>query len=267
MAASEQERQVARDLGLDDEALAIVKQSVSSPLSRLTLTSGAVEEGFDPSRFTGRVEKGKGEGELSLSLDVLSAVLPQPDAHEIVATLQPQLQPRGCQALLTAGIGHADWCRIFNLGVLAAGKQYRDKALVVFFPAQDPAPLLWARQTNGANCTVYTEHIMAKLDQWGRRCSLMILGAGWDWVDLRFASLPEDLQSFAEEIYQFCPDTIDQGIVKAPPEHLADKPAGEMSEEEMEEMMEFMEGALDEQDPSDLADYLVREKRLHLWWD
>jgi hypothetical protein len=54
-------------------------------------------------------------------------------------------------------------------------------------------------------------------------------------------------------------------MVKAPPEHLVGKRAAELSGEEMEQMLESMEEGLDEQDSSDLADYLVWETWLHFW--
>ena len=267
MSTHDDERQQAHDLGLDDDVLQIIKTSVSSPLSRLTLRSGAMEEEPDDPRFIGRVEPGQHDGEVTLTLDVLSAVVPQEDAFEIVASLQPQLQRRGCQALVAANVGSSDWCQIFEVDVLDAKKQYDEQSLVVFFRSEHPASLFWVRQTNGVNFGVYTRDVLDRLDEWAERCSFAVLGAGWDWVELKFDTLPDDLEGFAEEVYEFCPDTIDQAIVRVPPEHLAGKSGDELSEEEMEEMMEFMEEALDEQDSSDLADFLAREKRLFLWWD
>jgi len=267
MSTPEDESQPAHDLALGDDVLQTIKASVSSPLARLTLKSGAMEEGPDDPRFVGRVEPARHEGEVTLALDVLSGVVPRADALAIVASLQPQLQRLGCQALVTAHAGFHDWCRVFDLDVLDAKQQYDGQSLVVFFRADDPASLLWVRQTNGVNFEVYTEDVLERLDEWAERCSFAVLGAGWDWVELRFDTLPDDLEDFAEEICEFCPDTIDQAIVKPPPAHLAGKSSDELSEEEREEMMEFMEEALDEQDAGDLADYLAREKRLHLWWD
>jgi len=267
MSTHEDERQQAYDLGLDDDVLQTIKASIPSPLSRLTLKSGAMEEEPDDLRFVGRVEPAQHEGEVTLTLDVLSAAVSREDAFEIVASLQPQLQRRGCQALVAADVGFHDWCQIFDLGVLDAKKQYDRQSLVVFFKAEDPASLFWVRQTNGVNFGVYTQDVLDRLDEWAERCSFAVLGAGWDWVELKFDTLPDDVEDFAEDVVEFCPDTIDQAIVKAPPEHLAGKSGDELSEQEMEEMMEFMEEALDEQESSDLADFLAREKRLYLWWD
>lgn len=267
MSTPEDERHEAHDLGFEDEVLQTIKASISSPLGRLTLKSGAMEEEPDDPRFVGRVEPARHEGEILLALDVLSAVVPGEGAFAIVASLQRALRPRGCQALVAADTGSHDWCLIFDLDLLEAEKQFEGQSLVVVFRADDPSSLLWVRQTNGVNVEVYTQDVLDRLDEWAERCSFAMLGAGWDWVELNFDTLPDDLEDFAEEICEFCPDTIDQAIVKAPPEHLAGKSADELSEEEMEEMMEFMEEALDEQDAGDLADFLAREKRLHLWWD
>ena len=267
MSTPEDARQQAHDLGLDDKVLGIIQAAVSSPLTPLTLRSGALDEEFDDPRFTGRVEPSEYEGEATLMLDVLSATVPRDDAFRIVASLQRQLQPLGCQALVAAHVGHSDWGQILNLGITDASEEYGDKSLVVFFKAPDHAPLLWVRQTNGVNADVYTRDVIDRLDAWAEQCSLAVLGARWDWVEIRFDTIPDDLEEYAEEVVEFCPDTIDQAVVKAPPEHLAGKSGEELSEEEMEEMMEFMEEALEEQHSGDLAEYLAREKRLFLWWD
>ncbi len=52
------------------------------------------------------------------------------------------------------------------------------------------------------------------------------------------------------------PDTLDQNVVKTPPRGV-----------EEEELLGFMEDALEDQDPEDLANFIEREKRLFLWWD
>ncbi len=38
-----------------------------------------------------------------------------------------------------------------------------------------------------------------------------IVGADNDWVEIEFKTLPKNLAVFAEEIYDFCPDAVDQG--------------------------------------------------------
>lgn len=38
-----------------------------------------------------------------------------------------------------------------------------------------------------------------------------IVGAGGDWIEAEFVNQPKHMQVFAEEVYEFCPDVVDQG--------------------------------------------------------
>lgn len=60
-----------------------------------------------------------------------------------------------------------------------------------------------------------------------------LIGIGYDTVDLEFARLPSDVNGFAAELYEFCPDLIDQGFE-----------------------------SLDR-----LEESLRTTRRVHLWWD
>jgi hypothetical protein len=60
-----------------------------------------------------------------------------------------------------------------------------------------------------------------------------LTGLGYDTVDLEFAALPSDLGAFAKELYEFCPDLIDQGF-----------------------------GSL-----ATLEHHLRATRRVHFWWD
>jgi hypothetical protein len=70
---------------------------------------------------------------------------------------------------------------------------------------------------------------------------------------LSFQTLPHNLKAFAEEIYEFCPDILDQGYVGEPLNE-------EASWEDWQE-------ALARQTVEDLAQSLQRTKNLWLWWD
>ena len=37
------------------------------------------------------------------------------------------------------------------------------------------------------------------------------MGAGLDWMEARFVNPPKDFTLFAKEVYDFCPDVVDQG--------------------------------------------------------
>ena len=38
------------------------------------------------------------------------------------------------------------------------------------------------------------------------------MGAGSAWVAIQFVKLPANICAFAEEVYEFCPDTVEQSV-------------------------------------------------------
>jgi hypothetical protein len=68
------------------------------------------------------------------------------------------------------------------------------------------------RGTNGANYNVGNDDIVNNLVKWNEQFGLDIIGADIDWVSFELHELPEDMTSFANELYEFCPDVIDQGF-------------------------------------------------------
>jgi hypothetical protein len=49
------------------------------------------------------------------------------------------------------------------------------------------------------------------LKEWEIHSPFDIIGADSDWVEIEFKRLPKDLRAFIEEVYDFCPDAVDQG--------------------------------------------------------
>jgi hypothetical protein len=66
------------------------------------------------------------------------------------------------------------------------------------------------KHTNGINCDLDTDDIVQRLEQWDALYTIEISDVEPDGLVVRFATLPDDLSTFAREIYEFCPDTIDQ---------------------------------------------------------
>lgn len=99
--------------------------------------------------------------------------------------------------------------------------------------AQGPWEVLKIQHTDGANFDLTNEQVILRLQEWDRRVGLHLLGAGLDWAEFSIARLPEPIRPFAEEIYKFCPDIVDQGV-----------------------------GSVDE-----LEKALRKDRTLYLWWD
>ncbi|MEH7443509.1 DUF4253 domain-containing protein [Bacillus sp. JJ1122] len=122
------------------------------------------------------------------------------------------------------------------LGALAFITERKNKtASVAIVMGNDQFDIIKIQQTNGENYDISNIEVIVKLKEWHNRYSFTIIGANHDWVEADFIELPnsKDLKSFAKEIYQFCPDIVDQGTGS-------------------------LEGLIEE---------LEESKKLFLWWD
>lgn len=72
--------------------------------------------------------------------------------------------------------------------------------------------ILRYRRTDGINHDYENNDIVAKISEWNDRFGLTVISCGRDWIELEFKKLPSDLDAFSEEVYEFCPDSVDQGV-------------------------------------------------------
>ena len=134
-----------------------------------------------------------------------------------------------------------------KLGILKAGDPYR---------------ILWLMRTNAGNYDLDTSDIIEKLTVWDAQYGLDLQGASHDWVQFKLRSLPNDLYSFAKEVYDFCPDSIEQGLGCG---YEMMEEAGEGFEQYGDEVprgLDFTEGGL-----RLMAAEIKRGTPLFLWWD
>ncbi|QNP41974.1 DUF4253 domain-containing protein [Lysobacter solisilvae (ex Woo and Kim 2020)] len=66
-------------------------------------------------------------------------------------------------------------------------------------------------RTDGINYDLDHDRIMERYRAWDARYGLKLVGAGTDWLEVELVTPPADWQAFAEEVYRFCPDVVDQG--------------------------------------------------------
>jgi hypothetical protein len=75
----------------------------------------------------------------------------------------------------------------------------------------DPYEILRIMHTDGNEYDISNQDVIDRLKEWEINSPFDILGADGDWVEIEFRILPKDLNSFAEEVYDFSPDAVDQG--------------------------------------------------------
>lgn len=87
---------------------------------------------------------------------------------------------------------------------------YEDDVVSFLVSENKYEPLLF-EATNAVNYDIYTLEIIEKLKKWDSLYGLEIYGIGFDFVAGTFKNLPNDVSELAKEMYEFCPDIVDQG--------------------------------------------------------
>jgi hypothetical protein len=77
--------------------------------------------------------------------------------------------------------------------------------------ASSPYDVLKVMGTNGWNYDISPEMVVARMQEWDNRFGLVLHGAGFDWFEASFRRQPANMLEFAKEVYEFCPDVVDQG--------------------------------------------------------
>jgi hypothetical protein len=121
--------------------------------------------------------------------------------------------------------------------------------------------------TNGDNFDLGTEKIIERLMQWDAKYGIELSDIEFDAVNVFFQDLPEDVTELALEIYEFCPDTIDQHFG-------CFSDAIEYMEESNQDFPEDLQALLKDVDLTDenygfelLKRSLSIHKSIALWWD
>lgn len=92
------------------------------------------------------------------------------------------------------------------------GKERHEGREVVVGPGRSQFDILRLAQTDGANFDLETEDIVAKLAEYDRAHGIDIWHAETDTVEFHLLRAPADLAAFAADVYEFCPDIVDQGV-------------------------------------------------------
>ena len=215
-----------------------------------------------------------------IAVDGVSFAVESEELGELLLALREGLQPRG-------------YCAFWSVRREANGLHAGEEIAVL--RTDDPLEAVRIKGSDGANYDVFNEDVVAQLHEWRDEFDLQILGAGHDFVSVQFARLPDNLCAFAEQIYNFCPDVIEQGFAAMEEEDDAELfararalncvPSPELQAEKTQqladlkvsappELQALLEVAEEMKRPEDdalglslLAAELQRSGELFLWWD
>ena len=83
---------------------------------------------------------------------------------------------------------------------------------VVVAPIQEKWDILRLARTDAVNYDMQTEDVISWLAERDSMLQLDILQANTDTVFAALGAVPADMDSFLAELYEFCPDIVDQGV-------------------------------------------------------
>ncbi len=186
--------ELARILKFDRKVFFMVKEERVDRISRLI---GFDEEGYQ------------------IIAPGIAVSVPEDKTDQVLSSLRKKLLPLKYMPFvveMNAGL------KIDKIGILKGTDQYE---------------ILRIMHTDGDDYDISNQDVIDRLKEWEINSPFDILGADGDWVEIEFKILPKDLKAFVEEVYDFCPDAVDQG-------------PGSIAE---------------------LAKEIQKTKKLFLWWD
>jgi hypothetical protein len=169
---SHSELNLASQIGFEADVLLLVKEEARSPLHRLS--------GYD------------GDG-YQIMADGIVISVPWSRSDQVLWSLREKLKRRNYMAFQ---IEINNSLKVDRIGIIKGTDQYE---------------ILRIMHTNGDDDDVSHEDVIAKLKQWETRIRFEIVGAENDWVEIEFRTMPQDLKAFAEDVYEFSPNTVDEG--------------------------------------------------------
>ncbi len=128
----------------------------------------------------------------------LSVVVPAGEAEALVWRLRDALGPG-----LVAFVGTSQW-----LG----DETHEEGAEVAVGPGGSQLDILRLARSDAANYDMYTEDLVAKLGGYDEEFGIDITHAETDTILFNLVGWPADLAAFARDLYEFCPDIVDQGV-------------------------------------------------------
>jgi hypothetical protein len=160
----------------------------SIKFDRQVLIMAKEESGASIYRLVGYDEK-----DYQIIADGIAVTVPEDRTDASLASLKRKLSPLGYMAFvveMNAGI------KTDRIGILKGTDQY---------------DILRIMHTDGDDYDISNSDVIERLKEWEKSSPFDIIGADNDWVEIEFKALPKDLKAFAEEVYDFSPDTVDQG--------------------------------------------------------
>jgi len=82
---------------------------------------------------------------------------------------------------------------------------------IVVAQGRDQFDILRVARSDAVNYDMGTEDLIKKLRSYDQQFGIDIFHAETDTIELGLVEMPDDLTAFCQDLYEFCPDIVDQG--------------------------------------------------------
>ena len=164
--------EVARIIKFDRQVLVIVKAETQEHIQRLI--------GYD-------------ENDYQIMAPGIVVSVPRDKTDRVLASLRLKLTPLNYMPFI---VEMNAALRTDKIGVIKGPDQHE---------------ILRIMHTDGDDYDISHQDVIDRLKEWEKCCPFVIIGAGSNWVELEFKTLPRDLRAFVEEVNDFSPDAVEQG--------------------------------------------------------
>ncbi len=99
--------------------------------------------------------------------------------------------------------------KLFYIGDAVSGDD--ECGLCLTSKTNDPYKVMKFTKTNGVNYDIVTKDIIAKYKKWDKEFGIRIIAIGMDFCECEIINRDIDYTKLAKEVFEFCPDVVEQG--------------------------------------------------------
>jgi hypothetical protein len=131
------------------------------------------------------------------NVNCISAVVKTKKAYNLLKEIRKRLPLR-----LLSFIGTGNWL----------GDEKHNGVEIVIGLGATQFDILRIAQSDAINYDMMTEDLIKKLQQYDLEFGIDIFHAETDTIEFNLLSTPGNITAFAKDLYEFCPDIVDQGV-------------------------------------------------------
>ncbi|PSB41574.1 hypothetical protein C7B80_30265 [Cyanosarcina cf. burmensis CCALA 770] len=225
MLLSQTERHLAAEIDFDESVLEMIKQECQVKMQKILLKQEVYLKDSELSCVNEILPAYYLEFEQdiygvynyggNLLVEGLSIIIPSYiDYRDIFVKLKQSLNPHGYLTSCENRVGLTPEKNRLNQYISRVLNYVTQAELrIAVFKGEEPWDIIKIHQTNGWNYDISPKDIINKLKSWREVCEFEIIFASKSSLSLEFVRPPTDIEKFAKNVVEFCPDLQNTQLV------------------------------------------------------